>query len=188
MKAIRARLSFANIMSCLAVFVALGGSSYAAVKVKRNSVGSAQIKNNSIKSTDVKNKSLLAKDFRSGQLLPGPQGATGPRGLQGLRGVTGTSGLAKVTVVRQDASLDDGETVSKVVPCATGSRAIGGGAGAPSTSGGTLRQSYPVTPTPGHSGDPTPNGSAATGWTSIFPNDTGSNNLPVLYYAVCAAP
>ena len=44
MQRIRARLSFANVMSLLALFVALGGSSYAAVTLARNSVGAKQIK------------------------------------------------------------------------------------------------------------------------------------------------
>ena len=44
------RLSYANVMSTIAVFVALGGSSYAALKLPRNSVGSAQIRNGAVQS------------------------------------------------------------------------------------------------------------------------------------------
>ena len=36
------RASFANVMSCLALFVALGGASYAAVSLPNNSVGAKQ--------------------------------------------------------------------------------------------------------------------------------------------------
>jgi hypothetical protein len=56
----------ATAISLLALFVALGGSSYAAVKI-----GSAQIKNNSIKSTDVKNRSLRGVDLRNSTVTAG---------------------------------------------------------------------------------------------------------------------
>jgi len=68
------------IISVIALFVALGGASYAAIKIPRNSVGAAQIKKNAVTSTKVKDRSLLAKDFRAGQLPRGARGATGPAG------------------------------------------------------------------------------------------------------------
>src|SRR5439155_7620191 len=46
--AITRRLSFANVMSALALFTALGGASYAAIKVPSNSVGTKQIRNRAI--------------------------------------------------------------------------------------------------------------------------------------------
>ena len=42
--ALRSKLSFANVTSCLALFIALGGTGYAAMKLPRNSVGSTQIR------------------------------------------------------------------------------------------------------------------------------------------------
>jgi hypothetical protein len=39
MKQIRKRLTFANVVSCIAPFVALGGASYAATQLPKNSVG-----------------------------------------------------------------------------------------------------------------------------------------------------
>ena len=56
----------------IALFVALGGASYAAIKIPKNSVGAAQIKKNAVTSTKVKDRSLLATDFRTGQLPRGP--------------------------------------------------------------------------------------------------------------------
>jgi hypothetical protein len=59
----------------------LGGSSYAAVKLGKHSVGSKQIARNAVKasetarqsvgSAEVIDRSLLAKDFRRGQLPAG---------------------------------------------------------------------------------------------------------------------
>jgi hypothetical protein len=98
---LRPHLSYANVMASIAVFAALGGTSVAAVSLKKNSVGSTQIqnssltgtdvKNSSLTTSDVKNKSLLAKDFKAGQL---PTGARGLTGAQGAKGDTGAPGEA----------------------------------------------------------------------------------------------
>ena len=44
----RGKLTYANVIATIALFVALGGASYAAVKLPKNSVGTKQIKNKSI--------------------------------------------------------------------------------------------------------------------------------------------
>jgi hypothetical protein len=67
-------------IALLALFVAMGGTSYAAFKLPKNSVGSKQIKANAVNSSKVKNGSLLAGDFRTGQLPAGAQGPKGDRG------------------------------------------------------------------------------------------------------------
>ena len=67
---LRSRLTYANAMSTIAVFVALGGGAYA-VSVPRNSVGPAQLKANAVTAAKVKNRSLLASDFKRGQLILG---------------------------------------------------------------------------------------------------------------------
>src|SRR4051812_16182099 len=56
--AIRSRLTFANVVSVLALFIALGGSSYAAVTLRKNSVTSAQIKNGQVKNADLANNAV----------------------------------------------------------------------------------------------------------------------------------
>ena len=89
----------------IALFIALGGVSYAAVTLPKSSVTSSQIKNGEIKNADlaknavtsnkVKNGSLLSADFKAGQLpagAPGPQGIQGPQGLPGEKGEPGTNG------------------------------------------------------------------------------------------------
>jgi hypothetical protein len=73
----------------LALFVALGGTSYAATKLPAASVGSRQLAPNAVTSSKVKDGSLLAKDFRKGQLL---SGAAGPVGLSGAKGDPGAAG------------------------------------------------------------------------------------------------
>ena len=44
----RRHLTYANVMATVAVFIALGGSSYAAVTLSRNSVGSTQIRKGAV--------------------------------------------------------------------------------------------------------------------------------------------
>ena len=80
-------------VALLALFVAMGGTSYAAFKLPNNSVGTKQIKRNAINSSKVANGSLHAGDFEAGQLPAGERGPQGPQGMQGLQGVQGVQGL-----------------------------------------------------------------------------------------------
>jgi hypothetical protein len=75
--------------------VALGGTSYAAANLPRNSVGTVQLKTGAVTSLKVKDRSLLVKDFKRGQLRAGPagpQGAAGPPGVTGAQGQAGAQG------------------------------------------------------------------------------------------------
>jgi hypothetical protein len=56
-------LSYANVVATLALIVALGGTSYAAIHI-----GSRQIVNNSVRSKDVRNGTLVGKDVRNKSL------------------------------------------------------------------------------------------------------------------------
>jgi hypothetical protein len=64
MKRIRPRLSYANVVSTLCLFVLLGGGAYAASKLPKNSVGTKQLKRNAVKGAKVANRSLTAADIR----------------------------------------------------------------------------------------------------------------------------
>ena len=75
----------------IALFVALGGASYAAIKIPKNSVGAAQIKKNAVTSAKVKDRSLLAKDFKAGQIPAGAKGDTGATGATGPAGPTASA-------------------------------------------------------------------------------------------------
>ena len=79
----RRHLTYANVMATIGVFLALGGVSYAAIKLPRNSVGAKQIKAGAVGSSEVKNHALRVGDFKDGQLPRGPKGARGPQGDRG---------------------------------------------------------------------------------------------------------
>jgi hypothetical protein len=90
-KLFRRRPSHTTIVAYMALFAALGGTSYAAVKLPKNSVGSKQIKKNAVSASKVKNGSLLKADFKAGQLPAGPKGPQGPSGAAGSPGADGTA-------------------------------------------------------------------------------------------------
>lgn len=99
LEVVRRRLSYANVMATLAIFVALGGTSYAvtqigSAQIKNNSVRGADLKNNDVDSADIENGSLLGQDFKAGQLPAGAAGATGPGGPAGTQGGQGPKGDA----------------------------------------------------------------------------------------------
>ena len=60
---VRNRLTYANVMSTIALFVALGGSSYAAMQIN-----SGDIQNNSVRGVDVRNRTLSERDIRRNSL------------------------------------------------------------------------------------------------------------------------
>jgi hypothetical protein len=92
------RPSAAMVIACIALLVALTGTSVAAVSqlVPRNSVGPNQLRtgavtrpklrNNAVDTTKVANRSLRAVDFAAGQIPAGPPGAAGAAGPQGPPG------------------------------------------------------------------------------------------------------
>jgi hypothetical protein len=87
------RPSPALVVACLALLVALGGTSVAAINaLPRNSVGTAQLKNNAVTSFKVRNGSLSSEDFKRGKLPAGPQGPAGPSGPRGPAGPAGPQG------------------------------------------------------------------------------------------------
>jgi len=87
-------LTYSNVMASAAVFIALGGSSYAAVKVtgkdvKNGSLSGKDIRTGSLGSGDVRNGSLRAADLRPDVLKAGP---VGPKGDKGDKGDPGDGG------------------------------------------------------------------------------------------------
>ena len=120
MKALRKVTSPSLLIAALALFVALGGTSYAAklitgAGIKNSSLTGADVKNSSLTTSDVKNGSLLKADFKAGQLSAGPQGspgAVGPAGAPGAAGAPGPAGTAPPTkvIARKRVVATDGAT------------------------------------------------------------------------------
>jgi hypothetical protein len=132
-----------NVIAYAALFVALGGTSYAAIKLPANSVGTRQLKKGAVTAAKIKTHSLLAKDFKAGQLRSGAQGPIGPQGPAGRDGTNGQNGKPG----QDGAPGQDGRTVLN-------------GVGAPPDSSGTPGDFYVDTATDQIYG---PKSSAASG-------------------------
>ncbi|MCW2953230.1 MAG: hypothetical protein JWQ48_2400 [Conexibacter sp.] len=146
-----AHLTYANAIATIAVFVAMGGTSYAAARLGRdsvkgpniakNAVTSSKIAKNAVTSDKVKDGALLARDFKRGQL---PAGATGPTGP------TGPTGDAGGTGVRASAQGTNGVGLRANATGANGKAAVFTGdvqvIGTLSKSAGTFKIDHPLDP------------------------------------------
>jgi hypothetical protein len=130
MRVIRRHLpSPAVVLAALALLVALGGTSYAAIALPNNSVGTRQLQKNAVARAKlaenavtgpkVKNGSLTAADFKAGQLPAGPQG---PAGAQGV------PGLSEVELIGKQTVEDSLGIKQVIIDCPVGKVIIGGGA------------------------------------------------------------
>jgi hypothetical protein len=141
-----------NAIGYLALFVAMGGTSFAAATLPAGSVGTSQLKRSAVVSAKVKDRSLLRRDFAAGQLVPGPRGAPGlrgapgpsgprgamgPQGPRGQAGPAGPAGIAGYNVVAQTVSVPGFDcsgpglcvvpTRTATATCPSGNRPVGGG-------------------------------------------------------------
>jgi hypothetical protein len=64
----RQRLTFANVISVIALFIALGGGAYAAVALPKNSVGSKQIKKNAVTNAKIGKNAVTGAKVKDGSL------------------------------------------------------------------------------------------------------------------------
>ena len=145
MRKLLRRPSPAMIVACLALLLALGGTSVAAVsQLARNSVGAPQLqtgavtnpklRNNAVNSAKVAPRSLLRSDFAAGQLPAGPVGPQGPAGPAGPAGGAGPAGVIGAVTLRPQSigvadGFVDGTWSSQRIrsDCSGNERAISGG-------------------------------------------------------------
>jgi hypothetical protein len=126
------RPSAALVVACVALFVALAGTSYATVlnvpknsvgtpNLKRNAVTARKIAPNAVRTGHVLDGTLLLSDFKAGQI---PQGAKGDKGDKGDSGAPGLSGIQIVT---SQKSVVNSTSSELFVSCPAGKRVVGGG-------------------------------------------------------------
>ncbi len=166
------RPTYANVCSTIALFLAVGGTAWAAATLPEGSVTTREIQNGTIRGVDVRNGSLTSADFANGTLLRGARGETGAGGAPGAAGATGSTGATGLGGQAGTAGADgrnaseplrSGETVYGV---AGGNDWVGGGgitnyvslpARAP-----TALDSAHVNTAEGYDADPACTGSAAS--------------------------
>src|SRR5215213_6439022 len=110
MRELRGRLTYANAMATIAVFIALGGTSYAISKLPKNSVGTKQLKKNAVTTPKIKNGAVTAAKIKDGAI-------TGAKIQDGA--ITGakiqTSSLGTVPTAANANALD-GRAASSFAP------------------------------------------------------------------------
>ena len=187
------RPSPAMVVACIALLVALGGTSVAAVTaLAPNSVGTAQLKSNAVTaakirnnnvtgadiapnavtSADVRNGSLSRDDFASNSIPAGPAGPAGP---------TGPSGLISAISVRQAGVVVPGgvahnsqySTQSVTVNCNANEKAISAGTGWSDDAADRELWTQRLTPIITNN--------AVTGYRATGGNDSGNSSTFTLY-------
>ena len=119
MRRLTRNLSYSSVMSTLALFLALGGTSYA-LTLPRNSVGSSQIRpkavraselaTNAVRSLDVADRSLGLRDLSlsARASLSGAAGPAGPAGPAGAPAVTYRAAISAAgSITRGNAKSSD---------------------------------------------------------------------------------
>src|SRR3954452_23646976 len=108
MRWIREHLTYANVCASLALFIALGGTSYAALSLPRDSVGQRELRARSVGASELMPGAVTSRSVHDGSIAPrdlsaaaraslagppGPIGLTGPAGPTGALGERGPQGL-----------------------------------------------------------------------------------------------
>ena len=187
MQWIRSHFSFANAISLIALFVALGGTSYAALsknsigakQIKKDAVRASEIKSRAVGTSEVRNGALLTEDFQAGQL---------PAGAKGDQGDKGTFGSVNVQFTQATADLANLAEVSVDAQCPEGQTAIGGGTRGDLTNSELTKvtASRPIIST-SNSGAPADDGTF-TGWRGTFVNENNGAGIRPEVWVVCATP
>ena len=156
LKALRSRLSYANVMATLAVFIALGGTAWA---ISANSVGSHQIKPGGVKNSDIADGAVTSKKVLNHSIRPQDLSLAGER-------------PQRTTVITRGSRGHRGGAVY----CHDGEQLVGGGT---LTTG--LSPIVSSGPLAGADAPSIPTGTA-NGWFS-FVNDSSTKTST---YALCA--
>ncbi len=121
MKRIREGLTFSNVVACLALFIALGGASYAAVNLPKNSVGSRELKPKAVKAGNLAREAVRTAKIAKGAITTNrlrSDAVTGAKVDEATLGKVPSAGRADIAAQAEDAA-----TLGGLVPGAF----VGGG-------------------------------------------------------------
>src|SRR3954447_2178179 len=145
LRRVTSRLNYGNVMSTFAVFIALGGTSYA-LTVPRDSVGSRQLRARSVGPSELKTGAVSTRDIKNHGIrltdispatrdsLRGKQGPAGPAGPSGVTfhaivnsaGQPSPAGTSSTPVGVNGAVIGFGQSVAGCAYSATLARVPGG--------------------------------------------------------------
>jgi hypothetical protein len=209
MQWIRAHLTFANVVSIIALFVALGGTTYAAVSLPKNSVGPKQIKKRAVRGKHI-NKNAVGSAKIQSNAIDGSKVADGSLGSADVldnnltaadladssvgTGEVANGSLSKAdlaaglldhefTVQRTDVALADNSTQAVEASCPEGSRALAGGSSVDQTGSDDIKQ---MVSRPGNGGFIPDDGQAFNDWRAVYRNPAGGTGAAeIRAFVVC---
>jgi hypothetical protein len=168
MQRLRSKLTYANVISTLCLFLLLGGgAAYAANALPKNSVGAKQLKKGAITPAKLTPATIKA--------------LTGPAGPQGAPGIPGAPGATNVVV-----RLGKPELGVAFVKCQPNEVAVGGG-GYSLPNDSYIWGSRPYTAANDNPEGITNEGEKPIGW-RVGGEDPEGHEVEVRAYAVCASP
>ncbi|HEV2790976.1 MAG TPA: hypothetical protein VGV69_06720 [Solirubrobacterales bacterium] len=107
MKHIKKRLTYANVMSSIAVFLVLGGATAIAAGLAKNSVGTKQLKKNAVTTAKIKKNAVTGAKVKNGSL-------TGSDINLGTLGTVPSAASAATAASAGNADTVDGQHVVKI--------------------------------------------------------------------------
>ena len=146
----RLRPSPAMVVAFIALFVAIGGSSYAVTRLPSGSVGSKQLKKNAVTGAKVKNRSLTVADIKVASLA----GVASAVSAASATHANAAGGLDKITYINApsgvpaapppDAAGNQPSTIAGAsATCPPGTYAIAGGVGVDDNTNTSVVDSFP---------------------------------------------
>jgi hypothetical protein len=161
------------LVAVVALFVALGGTGYAALRLSKNSVGSKQLKKNAVTTSKIKNGAVTAGKIKNGAVTAGKintRGLTVPNATTATNATTaatangqGTLASGKTEIGIIGGVLQNGPTVSSPMAIAITFPLL-----APVALSGSNIQVAPTANCTGSKTNPT----AAAGFVCIYPDVT----------------
>jgi hypothetical protein len=104
LQAIVQRLTYGNVIATLALFVALGGTSYA-LTMPKNSVGSRELKSRSVSSSELRRSAVTSRVIKDRGVALRDMSLSARRSLRGATGPAGPPGPSGLTFF---AAIDSG--------------------------------------------------------------------------------
>jgi hypothetical protein len=102
---LRHRPSPAMVVACIALALALGGTSYAAIKLPAKSVGTKQLKRNAVTSPKVKNNALTGADVLESSLAQVPSAASAANATNATNATHATNATSATTAGTANAAF-----------------------------------------------------------------------------------
>jgi hypothetical protein len=156
LRSVANRLSYANVVATLALFVALGGSGYAALSLPRGSVTARELRRDSVGHSELRRNAVSSSNIRDGSVgvrelsaaardeLTGPSGPKGDAGAPGSAGSPGATGAAGPAGAPGSDGVPGSSPVTfRAVVDSTGGRVSGSATGASRVGAGDYRLQFP---------------------------------------------